>query len=81
MSRPARVLLIAMSICFGICCFGLIGGLFYTCVSFFFFHHSVEQTLSASISFYKALGALGVLGFLLLLAFFIAAVLDQPRRR
>ena len=69
MSRRSQILFLIMCVAFSICIFGLIGGLADDLFDVFAHHRSPEFVLGNSIDFYKSIGGLGVLGFLLFLAF------------
>jgi hypothetical protein len=72
MNKPSRILLICASSAFGLCCVGLVAGLLYTLVEYFWNGHALERILGGSIPFYKAIGALGALGFLLFFLFLLS---------
>ena len=69
-----------MSVAFGLCCVGLIGGMAYTLFFYFMGHKTLEQILGHSIPFYKSLGAIGILGFVFFLLFLMSSILG-PRKR
>ena len=77
MTRFSRTLLIGMSAAFGICVLGLVLGMFYSLFEYFMRHRELWSVLSASVLFYKILGALGVAGF----AFFFAFVISLVSRK
>jgi hypothetical protein len=72
MTRLSRILLIAMSTSFGICVLGLITGMAYYLGAVYLGHHTLESVMSNSITYNKALGAVGILGFILFFAFLVS---------
>jgi drug/metabolite transporter (DMT)-like permease len=62
-----------MCTAFGACCAGMIGGLFYGFYASFYQHRSLEDVLGHSIPYYRLLGGIGIVGFLLFLAFLVSA--------
>ncbi|HET6928853.1 MAG TPA: hypothetical protein VFI45_00910 [Candidatus Acidoferrum sp.] len=79
MPPRTRILLIAMSISFGLCILGLMAGMCYNLFAVIAHHRPLDQTLGNSILFYKILGGFGVLGFLLFFAFLISSIAGQNR--
>ena len=77
MTSPSRFLLISMSAAFAICILGLILGMLYSLYESFFLHQTLESILSRSIPYYTALGLLGILGMLL---FFVFLFLQISRK-
>ena len=63
-----------MTVAFGVCVLGLVLGMFYSLLEYFVRHRELWGVLSASILFYKILGALGIVGFALFFAFVISLV-------
>jgi hypothetical protein len=74
MSGTSRTLLIGMTVAFAICLIGLVLGIFYSLFEYSFRHRELWSVLSGSILFYKILGALGIVGFVLFFAFLISLV-------
>ncbi len=72
MSRVSRYLLIAMSAAFGICIFGLVAGMIYYLYLVFVNHRTLESVLGNTIPFYKTLGGIGIVGFILFFAFLVS---------
>ena len=68
-----------MCVAFSVCIFGLIGGIAHDLFDVFAHHHSLEFVLGNSIEFYKSLGAIGILGFALFLAFLVSAVSSKHK--
>jgi hypothetical protein len=83
MTKVSRLLLVAMSVAFGICILGLIGGMFYDLGVVCLRHRTLESVLGNSIPFYKTLGGLGIAGMLLFFAFLISLISkkDQGKPR
>ena len=79
MTARSRFLFITMSVAFGICCFGMIVGLFYGLYATIYQHRSLEDILSHAIPYYKSLGGIGVAGFMLFFAFLISAAADKKQ--
>jgi hypothetical protein len=79
MSRPSRLLLVAMSTAFGICIFGLLLGMFYDLYAIYVMHRPSENILGNSIPYNKALGGFGILGFALFLAFLVSLVSKKSK--
>jgi hypothetical protein len=83
MTRPSRFLLIAMSTAFGICISGLLLGMLYYLYAVLAYQQTLENVLGNSIPYYKALGGVGLLGFILFFAFLISLMTknkaDKPR--
>jgi hypothetical protein len=72
MTRLSRCLLVAMSIAFGVCIFGLVVGMVYYLCVVLVNHRTLENVLGNSIPFYKALGGIGIVGFILFFAFLLS---------
>ena len=72
MTKPAKVLLISMSVAFGICIAGLILGMVYSLYESLARHRDLWMVLSHSIPYYRVLGGAGILGFLLFFAFLVS---------
>ena len=72
MTPISRLLLIAMSIAFGICILGLIAGMVYYLGAVYLGHRTLESVMSNSITYNKSLGAAGLLGFALFFAFLLS---------
>ena len=68
-----------MSIAFGLCILGLLGGMAYNLFALAAHHRTIEQALGNSIGFYKVLGGFGILGFVLFLLFLIVSISSRPR--
>ena len=66
-----------MTVAFGVCVLGLVLGMFYSLFEYFMRHRELWSVLSASVVFYKILGALGIVGF----AFFFAFVISLVSRK
>lgn len=81
MTSRSRFLFIAMCTAFGLCIAGLVAGMAYDLFLVLAHHHSLESVLGHSIPFYKSLGALGILGFILFGLFLIVSVSSSPRRK
>jgi hypothetical protein len=84
MTRPSRFLLIAMSTAFGICIFGLLLGMLYYLYAVLAHHQTLENVLGNNIPYYRALGGIGLLGFILFFAFLLSLMTksnseDKPR--
>ena len=79
MSKSSRILLILMSIAFGLCILGLAGGMAYSLFALAARHRSLDQVLGNSTLFYKILGGLGVVGFAFFLLFLVASVSTKPK--
>jgi hypothetical protein len=69
MTRPSRILLIAMSAAFGICILGLLAGMVYYLTAVYVGHRTIEAVMGNIIPFNKTLGALGIIGMFLFFAF------------
>jgi hypothetical protein len=69
MNKSSKFLLIAMSAAFAICILGLSVGMIYSLYESFVHHQELWPVLSRVVGFYRALGALGILGFVLFFAF------------
>jgi hypothetical protein len=72
MTKPAKFLLVCMSTAFGICILGLILGMIYSLYESLAEHRDLWTVLSGSISFYRILGGMGILGFILFFAFLLS---------
>ncbi len=83
MSRISRFFLIAMSVAFAICIFGLLTGMFYYLYAVVAHHQTLESVLGKSIVYYKTLAALGIVGMLCFFAFLLSLMSknnsDRPR--
>jgi hypothetical protein len=79
MTARSKFLFISMSTAFGICCLGLIVGLFQWLYATIYQHRSLEDILGHSIPYYKSLGGIGVAGFMLFFAFLISAATDKKQ--
>lgn len=73
MSTPTRILLYAMISSFSLSILGLLAGMAYTLFTLYSRHLTLESSLSQSISYHKAIGALGILGMILFFAFLLSA--------
>ncbi len=62
---------------FGVCAAGLTLGMLYTLYECLLRHRDQWSVLSASILYYKFLGALGILGMLLFLAFLFSVMSEK----
>jgi hypothetical protein len=71
MNRRSRFLLIAMSTAFAICVLGLVVGL-VDYLSQVYIHRTLENVMSNSITYNKALGGIGILGIILFFAFLLS---------
>ena len=74
MSRFSRVLFLAMVSLFTICTGGVIGGMLYTLYAIYSKHRRFDAVLSASIPYYKVVGAIGVLGMLFFFVFIFSLI-------
>jgi len=72
MTKPSRYLLIAMSTAFALCVLGLLAGMLYYLAAVYIGHRTLESAMSSSITYNKALGALGILGMLFFFAFLLS---------
>ncbi|HEY4979791.1 MAG TPA: hypothetical protein VII25_11540, partial [Candidatus Acidoferrum sp.] len=72
MTKLSRHLLTAMSLTFGICILGLVAGMLYYLCAVYLWHRTLENVIGNSIIYNKTLGAIGVLGFILFLAFLVS---------
>lgn len=81
MSRRSRLLLIAMSVAFGVAAVGLLLGMFYDLYLVAVRHAQLESALGRSISYNKILGALGISGIMLFFAFLLSAIADKKQDR
>jgi preprotein translocase subunit Sss1 len=83
MKKPSRFLFAAMSVAFGICILGLIGGMLYDLCMVLLRHRTLENVLGNSIPLFKTLGGLGIAGMLLFFAFLISLISkkDQGKPR
>jgi len=68
-----------MCIAFGLCIAGLVLGMGYDLFLVLAHHRTLESVLGRSIPFYKSLGAIGILGFFLFLAFLVSAVSNKNK--
>ena len=75
----SRTLLVGMTVAFAICVLGLMAGMSYSLFEYFFRHRELWTVLSASISFYRILGAIGILGMALFFAFMISLMAGKRR--
>ena len=71
-----------MSAAFGICIAGLILGMLYSLFESLARHHDLWLVLSGSVPYYRTLGGLGILGFLLFfgLLFSLLSEKNHPNR-
>ncbi len=74
MTKLSRSFLYAMSIAFGICCIGLLGGMLYDLCVVFLRHRTLQSVLGNSILFYKTLGGMGIVGMICFFAFLFSLV-------
>jgi len=74
-----RALLIGMSVAFGICVLGLAAGMCYSLFEYFFRRRELWAVLNLSVWFYKMLGAMGITGFALFLAFIVSQASGKRR--
>jgi hypothetical protein len=70
-----------MMVAFGICVIGLLGGMFYYLFVVIVLHRTLESVLGNSIWFYKALGGIGILGFVLFVAFLFSLMAGGKSER
>jgi len=77
MTKPAKFLLLSMSAAFGICIVGLILGMIYGLYESLARHRDLWTVLSRSILYYRILGGIGILGFLLFFAFLLSLMSTQ----
>lgn len=68
-----------MATAFGVSCLGVAGGLVHSIYATVREHRSIEDILGNAISYYRAVGAIGLAGFLLLFAFLISTVTDKKQ--
>lgn len=73
MNSFSRFLFIAMASAFGLCALGVAAGLVHSLYALAYHRRSLEDILGSSIPYYQAVGAIGVAGFLLFLAFLVSA--------
>jgi hypothetical protein len=76
-TKRSRFLLVAMSAAFGISCLGLILGMLYDLYVVFVRHAQLETVLGGSITYYKTVGGLGILGMLLFFAFLFSSMAEK----
>lgn len=69
-----------MCAAFGLCAVGLLAGLIYGSYATFRQHRTLEDVLGHSIPYYQFLGAIGIAGFLLFLAFLISSISNSNKR-
>ena len=79
MKKASKVLLICASSAFGLCCVGLLAGLIYNLLEYSRKTQAFDHILANSIPFYKVIGALGILGFLLFFHFLLS-LLSRPAK-
>jgi hypothetical protein len=79
MSRRSRILLIAMSVAFGIAALGLVAGMFYDLYLVSIRHVQLENVLGTSIAYNKTLGGFGILGMIFFFAFLFSAIADKKQ--
>jgi hypothetical protein len=79
MPRRAQFFFLAMCVAFSICIFGLLAGMAYVLFAVFAHHRTLDSVLGNSIPFFKTLGAIGVLGFLLFFAFLISSIMGRAK--
>ncbi len=80
MSPLTRFLFLGMCAAFALCIFGLVAGTLYVLFVVFAHHRTLESVLGNSVPFFKSLGAIGILGFCLFLAFLISSVSGNHKR-
>jgi hypothetical protein len=66
-----------MSIAFGICIVGLVGGMAYYLSAVYLWHRTLENVMGNSIPFNKTLGCIGILGLILLFAFLMSLMAER----
>jgi len=81
MNKASRIFLTCASSLFALCCAGLLVGLIYTLVRYFWTRQTIEHILGGSIPFYKALGALGAIGFLLFFLFLFSLMSGPTKHK
>jgi len=69
-----------MCTAFGLCCLGMIAGLVHGIYATIYQHRTLEDILGHSIPYYQLLGAIGIAGFLLFLAFLISSITSTSKR-
>ena len=79
MNRRSRLLLIAMSVAFGISALGLLLGMCYDLYRISFHYGQLENVLGTSIAYNKILGGFGILGMILFFAFLFSAIADKKQ--
>lgn len=72
MSKPSRFLLYAVFSALTLSAVGLVVGMFYNLFVVLVRHAQLDAALSASILYYKTVGALGILGMVLFFAFLLS---------
>ncbi len=75
MTKPSRILLIAMSTSLTLSGLGLILGMLRTLYVVFLRHAPLESVLGNSIPYFKSVGALALLGMLLFFALLLSLLL------
>ena len=63
-----------MTMAFAFCILGLVFGMGYSLFEYFFRHRELWSVLSASVSYYRILGAIGIVGMALFFGFIISLV-------
>ncbi len=79
MTARSRFLFITMSLAFGICCLGMVAGVFHGLYATIHQHRSLEDILGHHIPYYKSLGGIGIAGFMLFFAFLFSAIADKKQ--
>jgi hypothetical protein len=79
MSRVSRALFIAMASLFTICAGGVIGGMLYSLYATYARHRRFDTVLSSSISYYKVLGGIGILGMLFFFVFLFSLISSKDK--
>jgi hypothetical protein len=79
MSQRSRILLIAMSVAFGIATLGLIAGICYDLYLVSIRHVQLENVLGTSIAYNKILGGFGILGMILFFTFLFSTITDKKQ--
>ena len=80
MTKPSRFLLYAVFTALGLSALGLILGMFFNLYVVLIRHAQLEAVLSATIPYYKAVGALGVLGMALFFAFLLSLMTSRQNK-
>jgi hypothetical protein len=69
-----------MCAAFGVCCLGMLGGLVHGFYATFYQRRTLEDVLGHSIPYYQFLGAIGITGLLLFLAFLVSSISNTNKR-